>query len=110
MSAALLWPVIRLYCLALGACEEAAMIRVMNLYPGDLVTSGGASAVCIARTRHPLYPEFALVIWRLEDGTISLDALAPWQEVGELAPASAAERLERLERAIHETGNVSWSA
>lgn len=77
------------------------MATVADLMPGDLVVSGGMSGVFIHRGEHPLYPPLMLVIWRLDDGTISLDALAANQEVDAVAPASAAERYRRLDEAIH---------
>lgn len=73
---------------------------VNDLQPGDMVTLGGMSAVFIARTDHPLWPVLQLVVWRLDDGTASFDALSPDQEVGELAPATRAERYDRLVDAV----------
>lgn len=77
------------------------MIHVYDLLPGDEVTVPGlASAVHIAHLPHPYYPALELVIWRLADGTVSLDALDMQQEVGELTPAAWPERRDRLRRAL----------
>jgi len=74
--------------------------RVVHLQPGDLVTNGGMSAVFIARTVHPVWPVLQLIVWRLDDGTASFDALRSDQEVGEVAPATSAERYDRLVEAV----------
>lgn len=86
------------------------MSSVVTLQPGDLVTSGPGSAVyIITRTEHPLYPGLYLVIWRLlPSGRLSLDALSPDQEVGEVAPATDTDRRAQLRGALlgkqHEHG------
>lgn len=74
--------------------------RVIDLQPGDLVTNGDMTAVFIARAKHPVWPVLTLVVWRLQDGTISLDALSAIQEVGEVAPATRVERYDRLVDAV----------
>lgn len=76
-------------------------VKVSDLDPGDLVVNGGAEAVFIARTQHPVWPVLQLVIWRLGDGTVSLDALSADQEVGLVigAPTAAAQQ-DRLIDAI----------
>jgi hypothetical protein len=77
-----------------------APARVGDLLPGDLVTSGTESAVFVGSCRHPLWPLLRLVIWRLGDGGWSHDALGMVQEVGEVSPATEAERTERLRAAL----------
>jgi hypothetical protein len=75
-------------------------VHVYDLLPGDEVTNGPMSAVHIDHLPHPYWRDLQLVIWRLADGTISLDALDIRQEVGELTPARWDERRERLRRAL----------
>lgn len=61
-------------------------IRVCDLIGGDVVDSGiGRSATFIGRSDHPRYHGLALVVWRLDDGSVSFDALDYRQVVGELA-------------------------
>jgi hypothetical protein len=74
--------------------------RLLDLIPGDEVTLAGRSAVFIARTDHPLYSILDLVIWRLDDGSWSHDALDPRQEVGEVTPSDLATRIGRLRSAL----------
>jgi hypothetical protein len=76
------------------------LVTVNKLRPGDLVTMGYRSAVFIARDDHPGYPGFQLVIWRLDDGTISADALLAHQEVGKVDECTSEVRIERLLGAI----------
>jgi len=73
---------------------------VADLMPGDLVTLGPGSGVFVTSCRHPLYPMLQLVIWRLPDRSWSLDALHMQQHVGDLSPASSAERVTRLRDAL----------
>ena len=76
------------------------MAIVADLMPGDLVTLGPGSGVFVTSCRHPLYPMLQLVIWRLPDRSWSLDALHYQQHVGDVAPASPAERVDRLRQAM----------
>lgn len=70
------------------------MAMVAELTAGDLVTNGGMSAVFIIRGPHPIWPGLALVIWRLDDGSWSFDALDFHQDVGDVTlPAGRQERL-----------------
>lgn len=62
------------------------MVTVRELLPGSKVTLGGRSAVFISSEPHPIHRGLSLVVWKLDDGTWSLDALSPLQEVGELVP------------------------
>lgn len=72
-------------------------VKVRDLVPGDRVTLAGESAVFITQAVHPVWPVLHLVIWRLGDGTVSLDALSVDQEVGELDRlADLGERQDRL--------------
>lgn len=79
------------------------MITTVNeLRPGDLVTqSGVGSAIFIASGTHPKYPGLRLVIWKLDDGTWSLDALRWNQEVGELIFSTAEQKWDRVQEAFH---------
>ena len=57
-------------------------ITVSELAPGDVIESFRRRAVVIAVTNHPIWTSCRLVVWRLEDGMWSFDALDPRQEVG----------------------------
>jgi hypothetical protein len=80
------------------------MATVSALAPGDLVTSGDASAVFITRTVHPDYPTLMLVIWHVDEPADwrgwSFDALRPDQEVGQVIPSTIRERADRLRTAL----------
>jgi hypothetical protein len=76
------------------------MSRVSDLTPGDLVFIMDQSAVFIARTQHPLYRGLQLVIWRMTDGIWSHDALDERQDVGQIEPSTAADREQRLRKAL----------
>lgn len=76
------------------------MNRIDELTPGDLVRHIGMSATFIARTAHPIWPHLQLVIWRLEDGSWSHDALDAGQEVGIVEPTSDTDRQQRLRGAL----------
>lgn len=67
-------------------------MKVLDLTPGMQfkdVSRGNGLNTFIARCPHPYYPGLDLVIWRLCDGELSLDALSPMQELGECVPAKA---------------------
>lgn len=76
------------------------MAAVMDLLPGDEVTLAGQKAVFVAETGHPLYFGLRLVVWRLDSGEWSHDALSPRQDVGAVTPSSADERTARLRAAL----------
>lgn len=77
------------------------MTAVMALLPGDEITIlGFRSAVFVAQTEHPLYPPLRLVVWRLEDGSWSHDALDLRQDVGQLTPSTPEDREARLRAAL----------
>lgn len=82
------------------------MTTVAELIPGDLVTGGGASAVFVAATAHPIWPHLRLVIWRLYDPAHpdlqwSHDALWPLQVVGSVVlPVKPGLREQRLRTAL----------
>lgn len=78
------------------------MATVESLVPGDFVTNGSMSAVFIARTVHPLWPELQLVVWRLigEPVDWSHDALSHRQDVGTVVRASPEQRITRLRAAL----------
>lgn len=77
------------------------MTRVIDLTPGDQVDHGLASGIFIARCPHPLYVGLDLVIWMTDHG-ISLDALNPLQDVGEVASRpDQSIRAGNLRMALH---------
>ena len=73
---------------------------VAHLRPGDQTTHATGTATYITQTQHPIWPRLQLVIWRMNDGTWSHDALSPAQEVGCLTPSTRAERWTRLQAAL----------
>jgi hypothetical protein len=77
-------------------------ITVKNLICGDVVEQAGYQATFIGQSPHPRYPDLALVVWRMSDGSVSLDALSYDQEVGELVhdPDDWVGRNARLEAAL----------
>jgi hypothetical protein len=77
------------------------MTTVMSLLPGDEVHQGGRSALYIGRIlHHPLFPRLTLVIWILDNGTYSLDALDLKQEVGTITASTWETREARLRSAL----------
>jgi hypothetical protein len=77
------------------------MTTVRDLLPGDLVTAPGRRpAVFITSCPHPVYHHLLLVIWRLGNGSVRLDALHPDDEVGTVEPIEPAARAERLADAL----------
>jgi len=78
------------------------MATVRELLPGDLVTApDGAAAVFLTACPHPVYHHLLLVIWRMGDGNVRLDALHPGDEVGDIEPIESAARANRLDDALH---------
>lgn len=62
---------------------------------------GGTRAIFLMRVQpHPLYPGLVLIIWKMDSGNYSFDALGPRQDVGNLVgrndPTARAERLMRM--------------
>lgn len=80
-------------------------MRVIDLIPGTVMEDPRDPAVTvtyIAQTVHPLYRGLQLVIWRMPDGSISLDALNPAQVlVGRVRAQTAADITASLRKAIH---------
>jgi hypothetical protein len=76
---------------------------VQELLPGDLVTHGLQSATFIASGRHPKYTGLALVIWKLNDGTWSTDALYWHQYVGEVTFSTHEQRWNRIQEAFRDS-------
>jgi hypothetical protein len=70
------------------------MSHVYELLPGDVVENdwiGGPKRACfVAQTEHPVWPSLQLVIWRMDDGRWSHDALDARQEVGEVVQRGGA--------------------
>lgn len=77
------------------------MTTVLELSPGDVVDQGGMSATHIAHTSHPLYPALQLVVWRMADHSVSLDALHADQHVGEVRASDRELRHRALLDALH---------
>jgi hypothetical protein len=82
------------------------LTAVAELIPGDLVTQAGTSAIFIARSTHPLWPNLQLVVWRLDDGSWSHDALDARQDVGDVEPAGDESRTARLRAALLGEGAI----
>jgi hypothetical protein len=80
------------------------MTKVSELTPGDSVTlrwhDGPRTAVFVAQTPHPIWSHLQLVIWRLHDGSWSLDALDPAQDVGQVTLSTWQDLAARLRRAL----------
>lgn len=76
------------------------MARVSDLTPGDEVMLLGRSAVFVAQTEHPIWPGLRLVVWKLDDGSWSHDALDARQEVGDTRPSTADDRMTKLRYAL----------
>jgi len=79
-------------------------VCVWNLIPGDRVIIPGSDldeATFIKSTRHPLYRDLKLVIWRMSDNSISLDALRGDQEVGSVRHVTNDERRDWLQKTFN---------
>lgn len=78
------------------------MTKVEELIPGDYVDAPDlqSSGTFIVQTPHPRYDGLQLVVWRLEDGSWSFDALHRHQDVGHVRPAGPLGRLNRLDLAL----------
>jgi hypothetical protein len=76
------------------------MSTVRELAPGDVVDQAGMIATFISSTAHPLYPGLRIVTWRMQDGSLSLDALSPFQYVGEARRTNEQLRQDALRRAL----------
>jgi hypothetical protein len=88
-----------------------ATMRVRDLVPGDVVwreEMPGVEAIFVARTDHPLFRSLQLVVWRMNDGTWSHDALDVDQEVGSVTLTTPEERLASLRRALLHSSQ--WTA
>lgn len=58
---------------------------VENLICGDVIELAGRRGTFLGASPHPTYPHpIRLVVWRLDDGNLSFDALDYRQHVGEL--------------------------
>lgn len=82
---------------------EIRPVRVQELLPGDIVENGPMKATFIFRHgQHPRYPNTALnlVVWVLEDGSFSFDALLGMQEVGHRHIMEPIDRLRNLEEEL----------
>jgi hypothetical protein len=78
------------------------MAMVWELQPGDLVRQDDTDmeATFITNTPHPLFHGLQLVIWKMPDGSWSLDALRGDQEIGHVVESTRAEREARLRGAL----------
>jgi hypothetical protein len=68
--------------------------------PGQIVEVGGRSATFVGAMPHPIWPVLRLVIWKMDDGEWSHDALDSRQWVGEAQPSTSDERLINLSKAL----------
>jgi hypothetical protein len=74
-------------------------IKVYGLVPGMVVEDPVEPerwGVFVTSCPHPLYATLRLVIWRMADGSYSLDALDSRQDVGEPRPSSPEDRVANL--------------
>lgn len=76
------------------------MTTVRELVPGFVVVLDDRSATYITQTQHPIWPQLQLVIWRLANGSFSLDALSPHQHVGDVVPSTREQREQQLRGAL----------
>ena len=77
------------------------MTTVRERAPGDVVDGPGEmSATFIAATEHPIYGGLKLVTWRMSDGSVSLDALSPFQYVGDARRTDTIRREAALREAL----------
>lgn len=60
-------------------------MRVCDLQPADRIETADRVGTCVAVHRpHPHWKHLCLVVWLLDDGTWSFDALDARQDVGQL--------------------------
>lgn len=77
------------------------MTKVADLMPGNEVWHTDRSAIFVAQTEHPIWPHLRLVVWKLDDGTWSHDALDARQDVGQVRPWNEPDdRTSNLRRAL----------
>ena len=81
------------------------MATVSSLLPGDHVELMGMGAIYVAQTDHPLYPGLRLVVWKLDSGEWSHDALSAAQYVGEVDVRAG--RDANLRAALRTPGGVA---
>jgi hypothetical protein len=74
---------------------------VERLIPGDVVRLLGSNtlAIYVAQCEHPIWPNLRLVIWKLDDGSWSHDALDAKQNVGRCM-VSPPDRMGILRKAL----------
>lgn len=83
---------------------------VSSLFPGEVVHMMGRQAVYIEQAPHPIYAGLRLVLWKLDTGEWSHDALDPRQEVGETLPSTPEERRVALRWALLRQGEPPWQS
>jgi hypothetical protein len=76
------------------------MNRVDELIPGDRIQVLGRTSTYVGRLSHPIWKHLQLVIWRMDDGTWSHDALDIRQEVGSIQPTTPEQRMQCLKQAL----------
>lgn len=82
-----------------------AIATVAALRPGDKVTREDRWAVFITCCPHPIWEGLRLVIWSMDDGTLSLDALRADQGAGEVEPIEPGARAVRLRNVLMHVPN-----
>lgn len=76
-------------------------MKVCDLTPGDVVELNGFRGTFILRQQHPLWQTLQLVIWRLDDGRVSFDALDANQEVGNVVSSNDTfKRMDSIREAL----------
>lgn len=79
-------------------------MRAMDLTPGDVFVPDTGHKVFTKKdgitfighiTPHPFYPHLWMVIWRMPNGNVSMDALNPLQEIQGVWVRNSREDLKR---------------
>ena len=93
--------------------ETREMMRVRALTSGSVIELSGSRkrATCISvMEQHPVWPQLSLVVWILDDNTVSLDALHPAQEVGTEVEILNRDQLKALMVGRHSNGDKRHGA
>ena len=69
-------------------------MKVNELTPGVVIECGVFRAMCLAVIpEHPVWSDLSLVVWILDDGRVSFDALRPMRDVGNVAEVFNKEKI-----------------